>query len=270
MSHKLLLIGGSMFMSKLQDVFENHKAFIPFVTAGDPSAQATIDQVVALAKNGADIVELGVPFSDPIADGPVIQAAGLRAFAGGITVEGVFDIVKAIREQTNVPLVFLTYANIPFKYGYDAFCARCEELGVYGLVIPDLPEEEADEILTYTEKHNVDLIPLVSPTSGPRLKKLVRYATGFIYIVSALGVTGQRSSFAQNLDDLIVDFRKVTDAPLCVGFGVHTPEQAKNLAKVADGVIVGSAIVQLAQESDDAPKAVGDYTKAMVKAIAEA
>lgn len=259
-----------MFMSKLQAVFENHKAFIPFVTAGDPSAEATVAQVVALAHNGADIVELGVPFSDPIADGPVIQAAGLRAFAGGITVEGVFDIVKAIREHTNVPLVFLTYANIPFKYGYDAFCARCEELGVDGLVIPDLPEEEADEILTFTQKHHVDLIPLVSPTSGPRLKKLVRYATGFIYIVSALGVTGQRSSFAQNLDDLIADLRQVTDAPLCVGFGVHTPEQAKNLAKVADGVIVGSAIVQLAQESNDAPKAVGDYTKAMVAAIAEA
>ena len=129
-------------MSKLKDVFQNHKAFIPFVTAGDPNADETVAQVVALAANGADIVELGVPFSDPIADGPVIQAAGLRAFAGGITVEGVFDIVRRIREHTQVPLVFLTYANIPFKYGYDAFCACCEELGVYGLVIPDLPEEE--------------------------------------------------------------------------------------------------------------------------------
>ncbi|WP_390406798.1 tryptophan synthase subunit alpha [Lacticaseibacillus jixiensis] len=257
-------------MSKLRDVFVNHKAFIPFVTAGDPTAEQTVQEVVALAQNGADIVELGVPFSDPIADGPVIQAAGLRAFAGGITVEGVFDIVARIREQTTVPLVFLTYANIPFKYGYDAFCARCEELGVYGLVIPDLPEEEAGEILTFTQKHGLDLIPLVSPTSGPRLKKLVTYASGFIYIVSALGVTGQRASFAQNLDDLIADLRKVTDAPLCIGFGVHTPQQAKELAQVADGVIVGSAIVQLAADADDPATAVGDYTKQMVAAIAEA
>ncbi|WP_461212904.1 tryptophan synthase subunit alpha [Lacticaseibacillus sp. GG6-2] len=257
-------------MSKLRDVFQNHKAFIPFVTAGDPTADQTVDEVVALAANGADIVELGVPFSDPIADGPVIQAAGLRAFAGGVTVDGVFDIVRRVREHTQVPLVFLTYANIPFKYGYDAFCARCEELGVYGLVIPDLPEEEADEILPFAQKHGVDLIPLVSPTSGPRLKKLVRYATGFIYIVSALGVTGQREGFAQNLDDLIADLRKVTDAPLCIGFGVHTPEQAQELAGVADGVIVGSAIVQLAADSDDAPAAVGEYTKAMVAAVAKA
>ncbi|MCI1985808.1 MAG: tryptophan synthase subunit alpha [Lactobacillus sp.] len=257
-------------MSKLRDVFTNHKAFIPFVTAGDPTAADTVAQVVALAQNGADIVELGVPFSDPIADGPVIQAAGLRAFAGGITVDGVFAIVKQIREQTQVPLVFLTYANIPFKYGYDAFCARCEELGVYGLVIPDLPAEEAGEILPYTKQHGLDLIPLVSPTSGPRLAKLVTNATGFIYIVSALGVTGQREGFAQNLDDLIADLRQVTDAPLCVGFGVHTPAQAKELAQVADGVIVGSAIVALAAESSDAPQAVGAYTKSMVTAIAEA
>ncbi|MFD1484183.1 tryptophan synthase subunit alpha [Lacticaseibacillus baoqingensis] len=257
-------------MSKLKDVFTDHKAFIPFVTAGDPTAADTVAEVVALAENGADIVELGVPFSDPIADGPVIQAAGLRAFAGGITVDGVFKIVQEIREHTQVPLVFLTYANIPFKYGYEAFCARCEELGVNGLVIPDLPAEEAGEILPFTKTHQLDLIPLVSPTSGPRLAKLVTHATGFVYIVSALGVTGQREGFAQNLDDLIADLRQVTDAPLCVGFGVHTPAQAKELAQVADGVIVGSAIVELAAESDDAPKAVGEYTKSMVAAIAEA
>lgn len=257
-------------MSKLKDVFTDHKAFIPFVTAGDPTAADTVAEVVALAENGADIVELGVPFSDPIADGPVIQAAGLRAFAGGITVDGVFKIVQEIREHTQVPLVFLTYANIPFKYGYEAFCARCEELGVNGLVIPDLPAEEAGEILPFTKTHQLDLIPLVSLTSGPRLAKLVTNATGFVYIVSALGVTGQREGFAQNLDDLIADLRQVTDAPLCVGFGVHTPAQAKELAQVADGVIVGSAIVELAAESDDAPKAVGEYTKSMVAAIAEA
>ncbi|MFD1442173.1 tryptophan synthase subunit alpha [Lacticaseibacillus hegangensis] len=258
-------------MSKLRDVFKNgHKAFIPFVTAGDPSADSTVSQVLALANAGADIVELGVPFSDPIADGPVIQAAGLRAFAGGITVNGVFDIVAKIRETSQVPLVFLTYANIPFKYGYDKFTARCEELGVYGLVIPDLPAEEAGEILPYTEKHHVDLIPLISPTSGSRLEKLVQHATGFIYIVSALGVTGQRNNFALNLPDLIASLRKVTDAPLCIGFGVHTPEQAKTLAKEADGVIVGSAIVQMVADNPDPAPVIGKYTKEMVAAVESA
>ncbi|WP_225047167.1 tryptophan synthase subunit alpha [Lacticaseibacillus kribbianus] len=255
-------------MTNLRDVFKNHKAFIPFVTAGDPSAAATVANVVALAEAGADIVELGVPFSDPIADGPVIQAAGLRAFAGGITVNGVFDIVAEIRKQTQVPLVFLTYANIPFKYGYDAFCAWCAALGVSGLVIPDLPAEEAPEILPFTAKHGLDLIPLVSPTSGPRLAKLVATATGFVYIVSALGVTGTRTSFAQNLADLIGQLRTVTDAPLCVGFGIHTPEQAQAMAQVADGVIVGSAIVeQAAAAGKDAPQVIGAYTREMVAAI---
>ncbi|WP_262314699.1 tryptophan synthase subunit alpha [Lacticaseibacillus parakribbianus] len=258
-------------MSKLREVFKNHKAFIPFVTAGDPSAARTVASVVALAEAGADIVELGVPFSDPIADGPVIQAAGLRAFAGGITVNGVFDIVAEIRKQTQVPLVFLTYANLPFKYGYDAFCRRCAALGVAGLVIPDLPAEEAGEILPFTKKHGLDLIPLVSPTSGSRLAKLVTDATGFIYIVSALGVTGQRAGFAQNLPDLIAALRQVTDAPLCVGFGVHTPEQARELAGLADGVIVGSAIVaQAAAAGDDAPAAIAAYTRDMVAAVRQA
>ncbi|MFD1392132.1 tryptophan synthase subunit alpha [Lacticaseibacillus jixianensis] len=255
-------------MSKLRDVFQNgHKAFIPFVTAGDPSADSTVSQVLALADAGADIVELGVPFSDPIADGPVIQAAGLRAFAGGITVNGVFAIVAKIRERSQVPLVFLTYANIPFKYGYDKFTARCEELGVYGLVIPDLPAEEAGEILPYTEKHHVDLIPLISPTSGPRLPKLVKHATGFIYIVSALGVTGQRDGFSVNLPELIQQLRQVTDAPLCIGFGVHTPAQAETLAKEADGVIVGSAIVQMVADNPDPAPVIGAYTKQMVAAV---
>ena len=256
-------------MSKLSEVFKNHKAFIPFVTAGDPTADDTVAQVVALAAGGADIVELGIPFSDPIADGPVIQAAGLRAFAGGITIEGVFDIVARIREQTQVPLVFLTYANIPFKYGYAAFCQRCEALGVGGLVIPDLPVEEAAEILPYTRQAHLDLIPLVSPTSGRRLAKLVRNASGFIYIVSALGVTGQRDGFAQNLTELVAELRTLTEVPLCIGFGVHTPAQAQALAKQVDGVIVGSAVVALAAESLAAPAALTNYAQEMVAAIRE-
>ncbi|MFD1428906.1 tryptophan synthase subunit alpha [Lacticaseibacillus mingshuiensis] len=253
-------------MNPLRKAFEHGPAFIPFVTAGDPSAEKTVAYVVALANAGADIVELGVPFSDPIADGPVIQAAGLRAFAGGVTVERVFDIVAAIRQQTQVPLVFLTYANIPFKYGYERFCARCAKLKVAGLVIPDLPAEEAGELLPAASQNGVAIIPLVSPTSGHRLAKLTAHADGFVYIVSALGVTGTRDGFAQNLDDLIADLRNVTDAPLCVGFGIHTPEQASAIAGQADGVIVGSAIVKLIADAPDDLAGLAEYAGAMADA----
>lgn len=256
-------------MSSLQTIFNHKPVFIPFIVAGDPDPDATVAQALALVQNGADALEIGIPFSDPVADGPVIQAADLRAFAGGISVAKVFDIIERIHQQTAVPLVLLTYANIPFKYGYQAFCQRCADLGVAGLVIPDLPMEEAGEILPAMRQFDLDLIPLVSPTSMARIPQLVQQASGFIYVVSAVGVTGQREQFAPELEVLMSRLREATDVPLCIGFGVHTPTQAKALGALADGVIVGSAVVALAHESEDAPAALADYAKEMAAALHE-
>lgn len=258
-------------MSQLADVFQNNKAFIPFVVAGDPDADTTVNAVVEMAQAGADIVELGIPFSDPVADGPVIQAGDLRAFAGGITVTGVFDIVARIRKQTTVPLVFLTYANIPFKYGYDAFCQRCAALGVYGLVIPDLPLEAQDEIRPSAAKYGVDLIELIALTSGDRIPQLAAQAEGFIYVVSSEGVTGEREAFDTRLSELVQTIRQYTTVPTAIGFGIHTPAQAHEMAAIADGVIIGSAIVdQVAQLGGQAPAAIGDYTRAIKQAVVSA
>ncbi|GAX08154.1 tryptophan synthase alpha chain [Secundilactobacillus silagincola] len=257
-------------MSKLTDAFKNQKAFIPFVAANDPDFEGTVNNVVALAKGGADIVELGIPFSDPIADGPVIQAADLRALKADpdLPMDTIFDMVKEIRKQTDVPLAFLTYLNIVFQYGYEAFTARCEELGIYGLVIPDMPLEERGELAPIAEKHNVDLIPLVTPISADRIEKIAAAATGFIYVVSSLGVTGERSEFANGLADLVNRIRKVTDVPTAIGFGIHTPEQATEMAQIADGAIVGSACVNIVAEyGRQAPAKLTDYTKQMKAAV---
>ncbi|GAF40485.1 tryptophan synthase subunit alpha [Agrilactobacillus composti DSM 18527 = JCM 14202] len=255
-------------MSNLKTVFNNHKAFIPFVVANDPDFDTTVQNVLALANNGADIVELGIPFSDPVADGPVIQDADLRAFAAGVTPDKIFDIVAEIRKQSDVPLIFLTYLNIVFKYGYDAFCKKCQTLGISGLVIPDMPYEERDELAPFADKYGIDLVPLVTPTSGHRIEKIAKAATGFIYVVSSLGITGTRDSFSQNLNELIADIRKYTAVPTAIGFGIHTPEQAYEMAEIADGAIIGSAIVDLvAKHGQDAPKYLGQYAKEIRTAL---
>ncbi len=236
--------------SQLKPVFTNQKAFIPFVTANDPNFDTTVQNIVALAEGGADIVELGVPFSDPVADGPVIQAADLRALKDDpdLPMDRVFDMVVEARKQTAVPIAFLTYVNIVFQYGYDAFCQRCAELDIRGLVIPDLPFEERDELAPIAERYNVDIIPLITPTSGDRIAKIAGAATGFIYVVSSLGVTGERSQFNNDLTGLIAQIRAVTDVPAAIGFGIHTPEQAAEMANIADGAIVGSACVNIVAE----------------------
>ncbi len=257
--------------SKLKPIFKDNKAFIPFVVTNDPDFESTVNNVVALAEGGADIVELGLPFSDPVADGPVIQAADIRALKADpdISTDTFFDIVEAIRKETQVPLVFLTYLNIPFQYGYEKFCARCEALGVDGLVIPDLPVEERGEIDPFAAKHGIDIIPLVTPTSASRIEKIVSKATGFIYVVSSLGVTGERSKFADDLSELVTRIRAVTDVPTAIGFGIHTPEQAAEMTAIADGAIVGSACVNLVAEyGNQAPQKLTDYTKQMKTAIA--
>ena len=250
-------------MTNLTEVFQNKKAFIPFVVADDPDFDTTVESILTLSKNGADIVELGIPFSDPVADGPVIQAADLRAFSAGVNTETVFEIVEKVRESSSVPLVFLTYANIPFKYGYDKFCRRCQELDVSGLVIPDLPLEEQAEI--YADEYDIALIPLIAPTSADRIEKIARNATGFIYVVSSLGVTGIRDEIAiQNLSETIARIRQVTDVPAAIGFGIHSPEQARKLSEIADGIIIGSAVVKIISEGGiDVQNQLVQYTQSI-------
>lgn len=239
-------------MSRISDAFQNKKCFIGFLTAGDPNLDKTKDYILTMEKAGADIIEIGIPFSDPIAEGPVIQAANVRALKNGCTLPKIFDMVKEVRKETQIPLVFLTYANPVFHYGYDAFCGKCQDVGIDGLIIPDMPFEESYEIREYTDKYNLDLIRLIAPTSKERIAKLAKDATGYIYLVSSMGVTGMRDQIKTKVDDLVEEIRKCTDTPVAVGFGIHTHQQVEEYQKTADGVIVGSAIVNLIAEYKDA------------------
>lgn len=257
-------------MSKVSDAFKNGKAFIGFVVAGDPSLEKTEEYVLELVRAGTDIIEIGIPFSDPVAEGPVIQAAAQRALNAGTTPEKIFDLVKSLRRKTDVALVFLTYINPIFNYGYEAFFAKCSEVGLNGLVIPDMPYEERGEIAEYADKYGVDLIPLVAPTSVDRIKRIAAEGTGFIYVVSSMGVTGVRSEITTDLDSIIKVVRSATDTPVAVGFGINTTEQAEKIAKIADGVIVGSAIVKLIEKhKDNAAPHIYEYAKKMKTAAAK-
>ena len=254
--------------TKLTQAFRNHKALISFVVAGDPDFKQTVDHVVALAEAGCDIVELGIPFSDPVADGPEIQAADLRAFDSKTTPERVFEMVAAIREQTDIPLVFLTYANLVYQYGYVAFAKRCAALRVSGLIIPDLPLEEQGELRPALVAQNVALIPLIAPTTTPdRIAAIAKAATGFIYVVSSMGVTGMRQSLTTDLTPLITAIRAETDTPIAIGFGIHTPEQAQKMAEQADGVIVGSAMVHEIASQQDVVAKLTTYTYELRQAV---
>ncbi|USS91758.1 tryptophan synthase subunit alpha [Fructobacillus americanaquae] len=256
-------------MSKISQSFTNHKNFIAFVTANDPDMETTVKNVVALAKGGADIVEIGIPFSDPVADGPVIQAADLRALRDpDLPIEVIFTAVKEICLQTAVPLVFLVYLNVVLQYGYERFTADCEKFGVDGLIIPDLPYEERGELVSFTDKHGLDLIPLITVTSGERIALIAKEATGFIYLVSSLGVTGTRESFAANLAEVVGQIKAVTNVPVAIGFGVHTADQAQAMADLADGVIIGSACVQIvAENGHKAPAKLQAYAKEISAAV---
>lgn len=255
-------------MSKIKSAFENGKAFIPFITCGDPDLETTEKAVRAAAENGADLIELGIPFSDPTAEGPVIQGANFRALANGTTTDKIFDMVKNIRKDINVPMVFMTYANVVFSYGAEKFISICNQIGIDGLILPDLPFEEKDEFLPICRKYDVDLISLVAPTSANRIEMISREAEGFIYIVSSLGVTGTRSEISTDLETLVSMVRKNTDVPCAIGFGISTPEQAKKMADIADGAIVGSAVVKIIEEyGRDAAKHVGEFVKSMKQAI---
>lgn len=255
-------------MSNIKKAFENGKAFIAFITCGDPDLETTKKVVLEACKNGADLIELGIPFSDPTAEGPVIQGANIRALAGGVTTDKVFDLVRELRKETDTPFVFMTYANVVFSYGSEKFISLCKETGVDGIILPDLPFEEKEEFSPVCDKYGVDLISLIAPTSENRISMIAKEAQGFIYIVSSLGVTGTRSEIKTDLDSIVKVIRENTDIPCAIGFGISTPEQAAKMAAISDGAIVGSAIIKILEKyGKEAPKYVGEYVKSMKDAM---
>lgn len=255
-------------MSRIASAFENKKAFIAFLTCGDPDLSTTAACVRSAVENGADLIELGIPFSDPTAEGPVIQGANLRALTGGVTTDQIFDMVRELRKDVNVPMVFMTYANVVFSYGAQRFISTCREIGMDGLILPDLPYEEKEEFLPLCHTYGVDLISLIAPTSENRIAMIAKEAEGFLYIVSSLGVTGTRSEIKTDLQSMIEVVRQNTDIPCAIGFGISTPEQAAKMAAISDGAIVGSAIVKIIEKygSKAAPH-VGEYVREMTAGL---
>ena len=255
-------------MSNIAKAFADGKAFIPFITCGDPDLVTTAATVRAAAAAGADLIELGIPFSDPTAEGPVIQEANVRALAGGVTTDKIFDLVRELRKDVTIPFAFMTYANVVFSYGAERFIKTCSEIGIDGLVLPDIPFEEREEFLPICRKYGVALVPLIAPTSEDRVAMIAKEAEGFIYLVSSLGVTGTRDSITTDLTGIVRRIRANTAVPVAVGFGISTPEQARAMAEVSDGAIVGSAIVKiLAKYGTEAPEHVGEYVRSMKDAL---
>jgi tryptophan synthase alpha chain len=258
-------------MSKIKKAFENGKAFIPFITCGDPDLATTEQIIQAIAEAGADLIELGIPFSDPTAEGPVIQEGNLRALTGGATTDKIFEMVRHVRQTVDIPMVFMTYANVVFSYGMEKFMSKAAEVGIDGLILPDVPFEEKEEFAPVCEAYGLDLISMIAPTSHDRIRMIASKAKGFVYCVSSLGVTGVRSEITTDIGAMIKLVKEVNpDIPCAVGFGISTPEQARKMTKVADGAIVGSAIVKLcAQYGKEAAGPVGEYVATMKKACSE-
>lgn len=255
-------------MSKIKEAFQNGKAFIPFITCGDPDLETTKAIVKEMAARGADLIELGIPFSDPTAEGPVIQEANIRALSGGVTTDKIFHMVKELREEVTLPMVFMTYANVVYSYGTEKFISLAAEAGIDGLILPDVPYEERPDFAPTCEKYGLDLISMIAPTSEDRISMIAKEATGFIYVVSSLGVTGTRSKITTDIGHIVKIIRDNTDIPCAVGFGISTPEQAAKMTQFADGAIVGSAIVkQVAAKGRDAVSGIGDYVQSMKDAI---
>ncbi|MDO5560296.1 MAG: tryptophan synthase subunit alpha [Oscillospiraceae bacterium] len=228
----------------------NKKALIPFITAGCGGYDFTKKAVSAMKEAGADIIEIGVPFSDPVAEGPVIQQVSLSALKSGTTLDGIFKMIKEIRMETDVPLIMMMYINSIFRFGTEKFFSMCEEYGIDGVIVPDLPYEEKDEIEDAAAAHGVIPISLIAPTSHERIKMIASCARGFIYCVSSTGVTGVRSSFSTDFDSFISEIRKYSDIPDMLGFGISTPSQIRDVRQYCDGVITGSAVVRLIDETD--------------------
>lgn len=254
--------------NRISEAFTKGKAFIPFITCGDPSLEITEQLVYAMEEAGADLIELGIPFSDPTAEGPVIQEANVQALRGGVTTDKVFDMVTKIREKTDIPMVFMTYANVVFSYGTERFIEKSAKVGMDGMILPDVPFEEKEEFDSVCKKYGLDLISLIAPTSHERITQIAKEAQGFVYCVSSLGVTGTRAKITTDIGAMVKLVKAAKDIPCAVGFGISTPEQAKKMAEQSDGAIVGSAIVKLcAAHGENCIPYVKEYVKSMKDAI---
>ena len=255
-------------MIKIRDAFDHGKAFVAFITCGDPDLETTAAVVRSAVKNGADLIELGIPFSDPTAEGPVIQGANLRALSGGVTTDQIFDLVRVLRNDVTVPMVFMTYANVVYSYGAEIFISTCQKIGIQGLILPDLPYEEKEEFLDLCHRYEVDLISLIAPTSDDRIAMIAEEAEGFVYLVSSMGVTGTRAEIQTDLTSIVETIREHTKIPCAIGFGIARPEQARAMAALSDGAIVGSAIIKIIEQyGRDAAVPVGEYVKRRKDAI---
>lgn len=251
-------------MSRIKYAFDHGKAFIGFLTAGDPSLAKSEEFILRMVEGGADLIEIGIPFSDPIAEGPVIQDANIRALAQGVDVDAIFSLVEAVRKHTQVPMVLLTYLNPVFNYGYQAFFERCKQVGVDGIIVPDLPYEEKGELSDIAEKYDVDLISMIAPTSQDRIKKIAGGARGFLYLVSSMGVTGVRSQIQSDIGRMVQIAKEASDVPVAVGFGISTPKQASEVATLSDGIIVGSALVRIIEQyGGNAGQPIYEYVQSM-------
>lgn len=255
-------------MSRITEAFKTRKAFIAFITGGDPDIDTTEKLIPAMAEAGADLIEIGIPFSDPVAEGIVIQEADERALKGGCTTDKLFDMVKRVRKNTNVPLLFMTYLNPIYTYGKERFMKKCAQCGIDGVIVPDMPFEEKDELEEVCKLQEINLISMIAPNSEERVALIAKEAKGFIYCVSSLGVTGVRGNISTQVDELIQKVHRITDVPCAVGFGISTPEQASEFAKLSEGIIVGSAIVKLiAKYGKNCVRPVSEYIKSIRKAI---
>ncbi len=258
-------------MTNIADAFANGKAFIPFLTCGDPDLETTEKLIPAVAEAGADLIELGIPFSDPTAEGPVIQEANLRALSGGVTTDKIFDMVRRIRPNVSIPMVFMTYANVIFSYGAERFLKTAAEIGMNGIIVPDVPFEEKQEFEPLCRKYGLAQISMIAPTSHARVRAIAQQAEGFVYCVSSLGVTGTRSEITTDIGAMVQLVKQARDVPCAVGFGISTPEQAEDMCRKADGAIVGSAIVKLiAQYGRDCVEPVTEYVRSMKAACRRA
>ena len=261
-------------MSKIKDAFTKGKAFIPFISAGDHGIENTERYIRVMVKAGADMVEIGIPFSDPTAEGPVIQEASTRALSTGVKINDIFDMVRRLRtgeDAVTIPLVFMTYLNPIYVFGREKFFILCEEVGISGVIVPDMPFEEKGELGSVANKHGVEVVSLIAPTSENRIEMIAKDAEGFVYCVSSLGVTGMRSEIKTDIKSIVETIRKYTDIPVAVGFGISKPEQAEAMARVSDGAIVGSAIVKIvAEHGENADQALFDYVQSMKQAVQKA
>lgn len=263
-------IGGLNYMTRIEEAFTKGKALITFITGGDPGIDVTEELILKMSNEGADLIEIGIPFSDPIAEGPVIQEANERALKAGTTTDLLFDMVARVRAQVFVPLVFMTYINPIYTYGAERFLRRCKEVGIDGVIVPDLPYEEKEELLPLCKLHDITLISMIAPTSKERIQTIASQAQGFLYCVSSLGVTGVRTEFGSQVDGMLEEAKKVTTIPCAIGFGISTPEQARKMAEISDGVIVGSAIVRIvAKHQNQCVKPVINFIKELKQAICE-